>query len=305
MNFVYKIAKIVRKIMPYGIYCKIVGDSYSKDIARMKKDIWNNKELYALYKPEIDYMKEQGRLCSFPYSFQEKYKELKTEVYYDAEGWGYVLHSGKKLFFPKEWTASRIRSCYNALLAEQDSKSPHCYFTDTFSLERGGIFVDVGCAEAMTSLECVEAASDLYLFECNNEWFGALNKTFEPYSDKVHIIHKFVSDRTEGDFVRLDDVLAIEKMNDRECMIKMDIEGYEAKALKGAEKLLKYNKLKLACCLYHNKEDEKKLVEMIKAAGFQVEVSDGYMLLYFHENLEYPYFRKVLARATKQQERSH
>ena len=267
MYFAYKIAKLIRRIIPYGIYCKIVGDSYSENIARMKKDIWKNKELYVLYKPEIDYMKQQRRLLAFPYSFQEKYKGLKTEVYRDNEGWNYVMHRGKKLFFPKEWNELKIRSYYNGLITEQDRKSPHCYFTDSFSLAKGGIFVDVGCAEAMTSLESVDTASHVYLFECNKEWYGALDKTFKPYLDKVSMVHKWVSDKTEGEFIRLDDALHIEDLQHRECMVKMDIEGYEGRALRGAEKLLQYDKLKLACCLYHNKDDEKELVEKLVGLG--------------------------------------
>ncbi len=299
MDFIYEIGRMLRKIMPYGVYCRIVGDSYSKEIAKMKKDIWNNKELNRLYKPEIDYMKEQGRLCSFPYRFQEKYKGLKTKVYCDTEGCSYVMHRGKKLFFPKEWSESRIRSYYNGLIAEQDPQSPHCYFTDSFFLNNGGIFVDVGCAEAMTSLECVDIASHVYLFECNKEWYEALDKTFRPYSDKVRMMHKFVSDRSEGDFIRLDDVFHTENLNNQEYMIKMDLEGNESSALKGAENLLQYNNLKIACCLYHKKDDEKELVEILTKAGFKVEVSNGYMLQYYQKDLEYPYFRKALARAVR------
>ncbi len=285
--------------MPYRLYCKMVGDSYSADIAKMKKDIWHSKELYQLFKPEIDYMKKQGRLYVFPYPFHEKYKGLGTKVYHDADGMGYVLHCGKKLFFPKEWPEPQIRSYYNGLLAEQDARSPHCYFTDTFRLMRGGLLVDAGCAEAMTSLECVDVASELYLFEYDEKWFSALKKTFHGYEDKVHIIRKFVSDKSEGKFIRLDDVLNEEILDNRECLLKMDIEGNEASALKGAEKLLAYDKLKIACCLYHNKEDEDVLSAILEQAGFRLEISKGHMLQYFHEGLEYPYFRKVLARAAK------
>lgn len=299
MRFIYRLAALARKIVPYKIYCRIVGDSYSTDIAQMKKDIWHSKELEQLYKPEIDYMKKQGRLYVFPYPFQEKYKGLETKVYRDPDGMGYVLHCGKKLFFPKGWTEAQIRSYYNGLLAEQDEKSPHRYFVNTFQLTRGGLFVDAGCAEAMTSLEYVDVASELYLFEYDEKWFDALKKTFHEYEDKVHIIRKFVADKSEGEFIRLDDVLTEEILDKRECLLKMDIEGNEASALKGAGKLLHYNKLKIACCLYHHKEDEVKLTSILKQAGFSIEISEGYMLQYFHKGLEYPYFRKVLARAAK------
>ena len=299
MKFIYHFAAIVRKVLHYKIYCRIVGDSYSEEIAKIKKDIWHNQELYTKYQAEIDYIKKQGRLCVFPYPFHENYKGLKVKVYREPDGMKYVLHAGKKLFFPREWTAQKIKSYYSGLLAEQDTKSPHRYFTDTFKLIGGGVFVDAGCAEAMTSLTYVDIVSELYLFECDDKWIEALKRTFHEYEYKVHIIQKFVSDKSEGNFVRLDDVINEMLLDGRECLIKIDIEGSELCALKGAEKLLCYDKVKIACCLYHNKEDEELLCTLLEQEGFHVEISEGYMLQYFHEGLEYPYFRKVLARAVK------
>lgn len=45
--------------------------------------------------------------------------------------------------------------------------------------------------------------------------------------------------------------------------IKMDIEGFEMKALKGAENLIRKNHPKLAICIYHSNEDMLRIAEYI------------------------------------------
>lgn len=59
--------------------------------------------------------------------------------------------------------------------------------------------------------------------------------------------------------VKIDDV--------QECadatFIKMDIEGAEMAALKGAEKTIKRNKPKLAICIYHSNEDMLRIAEYV------------------------------------------
>lgn len=45
--------------------------------------------------------------------------------------------------------------------------------------------------------------------------------------------------------------------------IKMDLEGSEIMALKGAEKIIKRNKPKLAVCIYHSDQDMLEIIQYI------------------------------------------
>lgn len=77
---------------------------------------------------------------------------------------------------------------------------------------------------------------------------------------------------TNGDktaeVVALDDVLLGEDVD----YIKMDIEGEELKALKGAERILKTKRPALAICLYHKPEDMFEIPRYIKSVDSSYEI---------------------------------
>lgn len=86
---------------------------------------------------------------------------------------------------------------------EQDLRSPHHYL-DSIEEVKGKIFVDVGSAEGFTSLEVIEKASHIYLFEQDKLWIEALNATFGPWKEKVSIIPKFVGNNNSEQETTLD-----------------------------------------------------------------------------------------------------
>lgn len=75
----------------------------------------------------------------------------------------------------------------------------------------------------------------------------------------------------QGDFGHIDDsgtemvniVTLDETVTDESTFIKMDIEGTELSALKGASKLIKKSRPKLAICVYHKPEDLFEILELI------------------------------------------
>ncbi|HRX12489.1 MAG TPA: hypothetical protein P5210_12605, partial [Draconibacterium sp.] len=163
-------------------------------------------------------------IAVFPYEFQDEYIADNIEVFDDREkGLKYVLMDGKRLYFKKRWSSKKIRNLYNLLSKEQDIRSPHRYLTDQFEFKTGETLVDVGAAEGNFALSVVEKASQIILFEADNEWIEPLNATFEPWKDKVEIVNKFVSNISDSLNTKLDDYLNIE--NGRETFIKIDVEG--------------------------------------------------------------------------------
>jgi hypothetical protein len=75
----------------------------------------------------IDYFKKYN-FSVFPYEFARKYHAGDIDVFYDAScKMPFVLHHGKKLYFPHDLSFENARNYYNGLCVEQDEESPHRY----------------------------------------------------------------------------------------------------------------------------------------------------------------------------------
>ena len=175
-------------------------------------------------KTELEYIKNNG-LGVFNYEFTEKYNTKDVEVLLDDDnGLRYVYDdSGHKLYFSRKMTESQIVDYYRGLLMEQDEESPHRYIDSELKERLYDTVLDLGGAEGNFALSIIEHVKDVYIFECDENWIEALNYTFEPWKEKVHIVKKFVSNENKGDVVKLDDIE--ELSNAKIDLIKMDIEG--------------------------------------------------------------------------------
>ena len=209
----------------------------------------------------------------------------------------YVLQEGKRLYFKKRWGEKKIRRSYCDLMREQDINSPHRYLTDSFTIGENDVLADIGAAEGNFSLAVIEKIRKVYIFEYDQEWIEALRATFAPWSDKVVIINKFVSDQNDSFHIRFDTFY-----NNRKdiTFLKVDVDGAESVVLNSCDKIFKALKpFKIALCTYHKNNDEKDFTLLLKDYGFSITPSRGYMINYYDKKLKAPYLRRGLIKAVR------
>ena len=255
------------------------------------------------FKEESLYVQKNG-LTVFPYQQVKEMPPVEGGID-EALQLPYVIHKGKRLYFPHSYSIDTCLRMYESYISEEcllggkyREKQPHQYLTDTFMVEEGDVLVDVGCAEALLSLDNIEKVSKVYLFEFDPMWIPALNATFKDYMHKVVIINKYVSDKDTDTTITLKTALRNE--HGKKLFIKMDIEGAEVEVLNGSRDYLSNtSNIKIACCTYHRQHDAEEIPRILSELGYRYEFSDGYMLFLLDANLQYPYFRNGLVRARR------
>jgi hypothetical protein len=247
----------------------------------------------------IKYLRSH-KYTPLPFRWTKKYENLIPEVFRDqANHFLYVMYEGKKMYFPRSFTSTEVVWAVRAAMREQDQASPHLYLTSGFQPEEGSIIIDAGVAEGNFSLSVIDKAKRLYLIECDPGWMEALRLTFEPWKEKVIFVEKFMSDSPGDNTTSIDELLSQERNGT--FFIKLDIEGYEQKALSGMKKLADSgNMIRMNVCTYHNPNDFKEIEGILESYGFSCQATEGYVL-FFHAGEE-PAFRKVLIRAEKRME---
>ena len=300
----------------------VISQEYVMTYAnKVTNKAWNSEELATLKKlskeivkdeirteftREVEYLIKKQKIVMYPYEFADRYIEDVIQVYEDDESnYKYVVHNGHRLYFPRK-TDEIIKYEYNQLIMEQDKESPHYYFSDKCSFNDDDIFVDVGSAEGIISLDVIDRAKAVYLFECDDAWIEALKLTFTEYTDKVHFIRAYAGRSDSENVMTLDTVL--QDLSNENIFIKIDVEGMEKDVLRGARKVLEKNNCKCACATYHTANAEKEISEFFDSINYENAPSDNWMLFRFghltlkngkYLPIEAPYFRRGLVRAWK------
>ncbi len=279
---------------------------FKKYITNYKKastiiDYYNSKPLSDEEKKWLKYLKKNrfflnNNKFTYQTSVVNEYGRKKIDVQKNEETQlFYVLHKGKKLYWPRHTQKKEIKNAYRALLFEQDPRSPHLYWNSDESIFNDKVFFDIGSAEGLIALEHIDRLKHAYLFECEEKWIEALRETFKPYMNKITIIKRYVSDTTNED----DNTITIsdfaKQSNVAPDFIKMDIEGFEERALEGAIEVLKNNPVNLSVCLYHTPDAEKNITTFFNKLNYKYETSEGCMI---YDNIP-PYFRHSVIRAYK------
>lgn len=259
----------------------------------------------ARYQVELDHILKKrfadGFVPTFPYPPVRPFLRSADVEQGMEDGLPYLVHGGKRLFFPANWKAlsgiSPLEAYVNYICTEgllgtgSLSCSPHCYQTPDHHPETQDVLLDIGCAEALYALEWVDKVRKVCLFEGEKAWRRPLQKTFAPYSERAVLIDKFVGPETKRYMVRLQD--AVREPDAASFFIKMDIEGAERFVISSASEFLRKNKVKLSVCCYHRQDDAEVLGDMLEKLGYRISFSDGYLVPEMN-GIHFPYFRKAM-----------
>ena len=298
------IVRYLKRVVPKPVYTRLKNaierrkniaflDKLKGDILKYYEHEQENQEV----KEVVNYLKTNP-ITVYPYDFAKNYNEELIEVFTDQQKeLRYVIHEEKRLYFKRSLSETAIKKLYLGLQLDQDKASPHLYLTDGFKLEPHDIIADIGAAEGNFSLSNIEKVKKVYLFEYDHGWLEALRATFEPWKDKVVIIDKFVSNVDSDTTISMNSFYS---QHPKITFFKVDIEGSEARFLEGFDQILNKDiSMKMALCTYHKQNDEKEFTQILDQYGFKVAASNRYMIFIYDKNIEAPYLRRGLLRATR------
>lgn len=234
----------------------------------------------------LEVISTAGHVDTYNQKFVKKYLRpvdiILEKVHYDEQAeMCYVYIDGKKMYYPKGDSRHAVATQINFVHVEQDIDSPHCYLSETFQVNEGDIVIDAGVAEGNFALEIVEKAKKIYLVECQHKWIEALEKTFEPWKEKVVIVEKMLGDTVDDTHITIDAMVEEGYAN----FIKLNVEGAEMASLEGATEVLKNSSnIRCAICAYHHKNAEKDIRKNLEEKGFFTTTTKGYM--FFKEDID-------------------
>lgn len=240
----------------------------------------------------------------------EKYKNAHYELRYDKGKGSFFallpLGEGKKrLYFPKGWCRTHCELYLRGILREQDEESPHSYLSGGVYEEihaRGGIALDLGCAEGIFALSVADLVDTVYCFEPDGETADVLMNSFSDFPGKAQIVKKYVSDHSDETTTSIDDFFGTD-IPENISVIKMDIEGYEQRALIGMKRVLERNpQAILLVCAYHTNEAEDEIRQILEPLGYTGACRAGEMFFFYDSNLSAPFLRHGVIVFRKQAE---
>jgi len=279
----------------YHVKNYINSHQESKSINKIISNFINDKSISIKNIANLKSYYKNGGRSPFPYSIEKEFNVNDVIILYDDLP--YILHNNRKLFFPRNFNATKIQKLYIGLNVEQHKDCPHCYTQNGFSIQKGTTLLDIGCADGMFSLDNIENVEQLILFETRESWIEALKKTFEPWKEKVEIVNAFVSDNNSKKNVTIDSCSF--KKSDH-FFLKIDVEGAEEKVLSGASRFLtNQESIQIAIATYHYANDYINIESILSQYNFETTPTDGYILFYYDTTITSPFLRRCILQGRK------
>lgn len=155
------------------------------------------------------------------------------------------------------------------------------FYKEIIEPDENEVFIDGGAYDTWTVCNAIKFEDNkfkrIYAFEPVKEFFDKIDKT--KFDDRVKFYNYGLWDRNEtlhlvenstgsyvfeGGNVQIECIALDEFIDEKVTFIKMDIEGSEQEALKGAKNIILRDRPKLAICLYHKPEDLWKIPLWVK-----------------------------------------
>ena len=203
------------------------------------KSLLEDEESRIIYQTMIDFR------CTQDYKLLKNIREIREDKqYFDNEFFAY--QDGEKLIDGGAYDGDTI-DMFNHQMRKRKIKNTNVVAFEPDEnnygrlIKRKAVVVKAGLWSSSKELRFVEGRESFSRLLKDNE--------FPKSEEKVSIVRvKSIDDLRECDNATL---------------IKMDIEGAEQEALKGAENLIKKENPKLAICIYHSDQDMIEIPEWI------------------------------------------
>ena len=267
------------------------------------------KFLFAFNKALAAYCSSNPELYRFSFKdyflyFFERFISLPAiKVEEKLEGLNQILINDVQIFWPSSVNPKTLPWLYHEVFTTF-SYNPSSYDHPSIGIGSKDWILDAGAAEGFFSYFCankVKSNSKIFSLEPLEIMQNPLHETFKDFpDDMITIVKTAIGDFNgdvsfETDSVNLcDSKVTSEGMNssaeteitnmvtlDTFCdewqlrqngLIKMDIEGFEMKALMGAKNILASYKPALAIAVYHDYENAAKCAEIIKSANHSYKI---------------------------------
>lgn len=183
------------------------------------------------------------------------------------------------LYFPAKYDVAQMRQVISEILFPEHW---HCYEVEPVKVKRGDVVLDCGAGEGLFALSVANRCNEVYAIEPLYEFIESMKMTFKDVSN-VKLVRAALSDipgsgiigddgirskisngkgRNRVEIATIDQLFYERGIN--VDFIKADLEGYDFKALRGAEATIRENLPTIAITVYHQFEHAELISRLLK-----------------------------------------